>query len=268
MAEAVAPSLAELQQQFQRYVLEGADAIAGHVAAADAETGQRRLGIYANAYWLRLEEALRADYRGLHAVIGDADFRRLTRDYLRSHPSRYRSIRWFGSNLASFLATASKWRLQPLLTEMARFDWALSLALDAANAPALDLSHMAALQPEDWPGLQFRLHPAISRLRLHWNVPPLRRALLDGETPPDPHASPRALGWLIWRTELTARYRSLPPEEDWALDAAAYGADFGAICAGLADRLDGEEAAMEAATLLKRWVVDGLLLRPDVKVGS
>lgn len=263
MAEVVSPTLAALQQQFQRYVLDGADDVAAHIAACGEGTDKQRLAIYGNAYRLRLEEALSTDFRGLHALIGDAEFRRLSRDYLQAHPSRYRSIRWFGGELRDFLATASDWGSHPLLAEMAHFDWTLSLALDAADAPVLELGHMAALQPEDWPALRFRLHPAVGRLALHWNVPPLRQALLAGDTLPKPNRSPQAIGWLIWRAELSARYRSLSPEEDWALGAVANGANFEAICVGLAERVETEQAAMEAATLLKQWVVDGLLLAPE-----
>jgi len=260
---AAAPSLAELQRHFQHFVVAGSGDVGEHVAAPDEGTRRQRLAIYADAYALRLEEALRADYRGLHAWLGDGEFRRLTRDYLPAHPSHYRSIRWFGAHLEEFLATVPGWRNQPQLAEMARLDWALSLTLDAADAPALEIGHMAAIPPEDWPGLTFRLHPAVRRLDLRWSVPALRIALLAGERPPAAVAGPEPIAWLIWRGDLKARFRSLPIHEAWALDTAARGVCFANICEGLCQWLAPADSALEAATLLKRWVVDGLLLVPD-----
>lgn len=256
------PSLADLQHRFQGYVLGGSPGIGDAVVADDDASRARRLAIYADGYALRLDEALRADYRGLHAMLGDGDFARLARAYLAAQPSRYRSIRWFGQHLPDYLARTPPWRGQPLAAEMAAFDWALSLALDAADVPALAIEHLAGLAPEDWPGLQFQIQPAVSRLDLNWNVVQLRKALMDDETPPQPQTSSEPVAWLVWRGDFLARYRSLPAHEAWALDVAAGGVCFAEICEGLGRWIDPAEAPMAAAGLLKRWVVDGLLRHP------
>src|SRR5690606_38690453 len=65
------PSLADLQHRFQGYVLGGSPGIGDAVVADDDASRARRLAIYADGYALRLDEALRADYRGLHAMLGD-----------------------------------------------------------------------------------------------------------------------------------------------------------------------------------------------------
>jgi hypothetical protein len=252
-----------LQSRFQRFVLEGGNEISENVTAADSASGAKRLAIYADAYALRLEEALRADYRGLHAVLGDTEFARLTRDYLRAHPSHCRSIRWFGSLLPDFLGATKDWNQRTLLAEMAHFDWQLSLALDAEDALALRMEHLATLAADDWPALTFRLQSAVSRLDLRWNVPALRNALLAEEVVPDPESHEHPIGWLIWRGELNARFRSLSVHEAWAIDTAASGGSFATICEGLCEWIDPANSAMEAASLLKRWVVDELLLAPN-----
>ena len=69
------------------------------------------------------------------------------------------------------------------------------------------------------------------------------------------------LRWLIWRRQLKTRWRSLDVDEAWALEQAASGADFAAVCEGLLEWIDAEQLSLRAAGLLKQWVGDGLLLR-------
>ena len=65
--------------------------------------------------------------------------------------------------------------------------------------------------------------------------------------------------WLIWRKELTAHFRSLGEPESWALAAVRDGANFTALCEGLCHWFSPEDAAPQAAGLLRQWVDDELI---------
>ncbi|MGC1955149.1 MAG: hypothetical protein WA970_21745 [Gammaproteobacteria bacterium] len=49
------------------------------------------------------------------------------------------------------------------------------------------------------------------------------------------------------------------PAEAWALDAARHGESFGALCAGLCQWVGEAQAAAHAASLLRTWIVEGLV---------
>ena len=65
--------------------------------------------------------------------------------------------------------------------------------------------------------------------------------------------------WLIWRPQLTTQFRSCEPDEAVAFDTLAGGASFGELC-GLLLESHGDQAALQAAGWLKRWLTEGLLL--------
>ena len=67
------------------------------------------------------------------------------------------------------------------------------------------------------------------------------------------------MDWLLWREGIVIRWRSIEPDEAWALQCCADGEDFGAVCAGLRVRIGEEAAALRAATCLKQWASDGIL---------
>jgi hypothetical protein len=73
--------------------------------------------------------------------------------------------------------------------------------------------------------------------------------------------APTPVSWLIWRRDFTACFRSLGEAEAWALRAVRDGANFSALCEGMCQWLDPEEAAPHAAGFLRQWVDDQLIAR-------
>ena len=71
---------------------------------------------------------------------------RSVRSFIAAHPSVHRSIRWYGSELADFLIDRPPFAEQPILSELARFEWTLAEVFDAADASAA-----RARPPEDGP---------------------------------------------------------------------------------------------------------------------
>ncbi len=252
-------SLRELQRSFQAWVVGGAGALPAAVADAGAASAEDRLNVYAQAIRLRFLEALGQDYPGLHALAGDDGFRRLGLAYIEAHPSHHPSIRWFGCHLPAFLRATAPWREQPVLAEMAGFEWARGELLDAADSPVVGVEDVAAIPAERWAGLRPRLKPAVRRLALEWNVPVLWKAVHGGDPLPAPERVDPAMEWLLWRQDILVRWRSIGPDEAWALRRCEAGGDFGSVCAGLCERVGEDVAALRAATCLKQWAADGVL---------
>jgi len=216
-----------------------------------------RLEIYADMYFYRLRDALQEDFAALHAVVGAARFHNLVTDFLLAHPPAHFSLRYAGQHLPAFVGTHAVSERWPFVGQLAALEWAILEAFDAPDASPLDVAALQEVPPGDWPSLRFDLTPSLQRLHIDWRVDELLRRLQDGATPPAPDASP---AWLrVWRQDLRVFHRPIDGVEVDALDAAASGATFAAVCGRVGD-LVGESAGTERAVqLLETWCTDGLI---------
>ncbi len=282
-------ALANLQSDFQSFLLDGGKGMLDRVAGTPKVSAETRLAIYYDAYRLRLLEALTSNYPVLRAWIGDEGFESAGIAYLATHPSRHFSIRYFGHRLPEYLAATEPWKNRPYLADMASLEWALSEIFDAENDTVMGIEDMAKVPVKAWPTMCLQLHPAMRRLDLRWNVPLIWKAVnqhIDaeksihscrGETSATPSAGKAPHGetaladvpapqtgeyprsWLIWRQDLRTYFRSLSVDAAWALDAAAAGENFAAICEGLCEWVDAQNVALHAAGLMKQWIIDGIV---------
>jgi len=224
---------------------------------------EKRLGVYIDAYVLRLTETLRSNYPALHQLLGDNDFEALSRRYLSIYPSAHASIRWFGDRLAALLKDCEPYSGIPSLSELADFEWALRHTIDAADHDSLVPDDLQAIEPGAWAELSFNLHPSLTILRLDWNVIPIWRALSDeissNRTPPKPVLQPGL--WLIYRQpDLVSAWRSTSPLEIAALEGVRRGLTFADQCEELGSQVrDIETVPQIAATFLRAWAEQGLL---------
>ena len=234
--------LSKTQDAFQQFLLCGDSTIDSHVVG--------RLFIYGDAYRLRLIEALEHSFPVLAQLLGEAEFQAMAAKYVAAHESTYFNIRWYGEN---FLADGP-----PLLAEMARWEWAMAHAFDAADADPLLTSDLAEVAPEEWAELRFDWSPSVQVLVLEWNVPQLWKAVTEGGERPEPSLEPAT--YLIWRRELQIYFRPLAPEEAAVVAASLAGHSFGELCVLLCEHLDESEASQHAAGYLRGWVESGLLV--------
>lgn len=251
--------LERLQKAFQAYVLQRDPAMLAHVVSTPAASAEQRLEIYAQAYRLRLLEALATDFPGLHGLLGDTQFEQLGRAYIDACPSRHKSLRWYGRDLADFLSSRDPYREQPVLAELARFEWAQGEVFDGPGEVPVELDALQAIAPERWADLRVKLQPGTRTLSLSWNVPAVWQALDAEQVPPALSCSPAPVIWLMWRRELQPHWRSLTADEAWAIEQAAAGECFGAVCEGLQAWLEVDQIALRAAGFIKQWVSDGLV---------
>ena len=178
------------QTEFQNYLLRRNGPIVADVVGDERVDAHGRLDIYADAYRLRLIEALEGDFVVLRAYVGAERFDDIARVYIETHPSEHFSLRYYGQRLARFLADTAPYKNEPLLAELATFDWALTDSFDAADSPVATVDDMARIAPNDWPQLVFVPHASVQRLNLEWNAPILWKAADKDEPLPLPERRP------------------------------------------------------------------------------
>jgi len=203
------------------------------------------------------------DFAALARVLGERAFRELVHTYLRAHPPSHSSLRDAGAELPDFLrdspAAAQTRRQAPFAPDLARLEWALLAAFDAADAPVLPHAALAGVAPERWAELGFVFQPALQLLTLAFPVDRVRlaHAREDAELPAE--LAPLSTLICVWRSDERVFHRSLDPIEAEALALARSGASFGRLCEAIAERLSDAQAPLRAASLLARWQQDGWL---------
>ncbi len=218
----------------------------------------QRIAVYGNAYGYRLIDALSENYPSVHTLLGDDEFYKMTYAYMDKHPSEHFSLRFFGHQLETFLKVYHS--DLPFLAEMARFEWALRDAFDAADIPAIGMDELQSVPVERWSDLLFQFHPSVSRLNLEWNVPQLWSAIDEEAEPIEPEKLEYPYSWLLWRKDLLTYYRSLDVDEAWSLDKAMAGGNFADLCQGVCEWIDEEHAPTRVAGFLSQWISDDLLV--------
>lgn len=137
------------------------------IKSNDRLTAFERLQIYGRMYWYRLIDCAYDDSPGLRAVLGDAKFDALVRAYLARHPSRSFTLRNLSSRLPRFI------RENPRLTaprtalawDVARFEWARTVAFDGEERPRLTADDVADAPPAK---LRVGLQPHLTLLDLRY----------------------------------------------------------------------------------------------------
>jgi hypothetical protein len=133
----------------------------------DRLTSFERLEIYNRQYWFRLIDVLYEEFPGLRAVVGEPGFNALVRAYLTKYPSRSFSLRNLGGRLPQFLTEEPKWAgpRAAMALDMARFEWAQTVAFDEAARPALGVDDLLGADPSE---LRLSLQPYLTLLEMSY----------------------------------------------------------------------------------------------------
>ncbi len=249
-------ALSTAQDVLQDWLLHARPRAAAHLAG---DRREERLRIYADAYRLRLCEVLGNDFPACRALLGAAAFDRLAAAYLRAHPSRRPSVRHFGAQFAPWLQRCNG--LPRHLHQLAALEWAQGDCFDARDVPALDSARIAGLPAAAWPTLRLQLRPCVRVLVLESNAAAVLTAQAEGRPLPRLRRQ-RASHWLLWRQSGGVRWRRSNADESACLRALRDGARFADLCQCL-HVFHPQDGALRAASLLKRWLADGLLIEPD-----
>ena len=175
------PALLELQRAFTRALLrEDQDALWRHIVD-DGFTPAERLNIYRNTCRSALIEALRMTYPAVDRLVGRAFFDMAAARFIRAHPCRSGYLNEYGAELADFLAGLEAASGLPYLADVARFEWALGVAANAPDAPAIDAAALGAVEVADQASLRFEPHPSVRILALAYPADQIADAVLSGD---------------------------------------------------------------------------------------
>jgi hypothetical protein len=146
-----------------------ADFAATFIKANDRLTALDRLQIYNRMYWFRLIDCFHDDNPGLRAALGLRRFNRLAEAFLTKYPSSSFTLRNLCSRLEGFIRAEPRWTAPHTLLalDIARFEWAQTVAFDEAARPVLTPAEISSTRPSR---LRLGLQPYVSLLALNHPV--------------------------------------------------------------------------------------------------
>ncbi len=252
-------NLLSLQQDFQNFLLNKSLDIEKHIVASEQCNANIRLAIYANAYVARLTEVLIKDYPALYMLLGDEKFKKIASEYIKHHPSCFRSVRWFGMYLSKFLSEDNNYKTHTMPIELAQFEWHLSEAFDAADSQVLTLNELLNVAAEEWPIMKIKLMPSLRMGYLQWNTLSFWQATQQNQINIEPAVLEQQSHYLIWRNQFHVKFREASREEMVVVEDIMNGNNFAAICERLCEFHAPEHVALIAVNLLKKWISDGII---------
>lgn len=266
----------------------GAETLNQWVLPSRRLSSQQRLEIYANAYFARLLECLRAEFPLLAAAAGREAFDGLALGYLLAHPSRSYSLNRLGASLAEYLSCARPPRdddascpsapdWADLLVDLAQLEWAVNEVFDGPGSEALPRrlgSELAALDVNA-ATVRIKTCPSLRCLAFRFPVHDYYTRLKDavrqreaqdtpaGEldvSPPAPSSSYLALvrrDYVVWRHPLSSpQYALLGELQQGGTLAEA----IGAAAAYLPDQGAEAKLAGSLAEWFREWTLAGFLV--------
>ena len=250
--------LQTLQQHVLQAMLTNAPPRLRELRGDDAADISSRMAVYRNGYRIRLRDALATEYAGLGLMAGHR-FAHLLDGYVAAHPSEHYNIRWHGAGLPAYLEHALPWREKPELAAMARLDWAISTAFDAADESVLRAADLAGVPAEAWADLRLTPLSHLQVLSSTCNPDAFRRAADHGLKRPRLRRLSKPRHMLVWRQALEVRYRTVQADEYAALAGAMRGEVFSRLCERLAEHNGPDKALPRMVALLSQWLDEGLI---------
>jgi hypothetical protein len=246
-------SLPELQRAFAAALIAGDEQpLQDCIIGASSMHAASALAVYRNNVFSNYRKALRDDYAAVLALVGEGFFQGACDAYIRHHPSPSGDLNDFGCAFARFLDSWPPAGQLAYLPDVARLEWAIHLAFNAADAIALELASLAQVAPERVPQLRFDLHPSAQLIRSAYPVASIWRVSTDAagtDERVDLDAGEDRL--LVIRRVSGVAIESLAPGEWAALQALSQGCDLEEAH----NRAVSADSAFELGPCLQRHVL-------------
>jgi hypothetical protein len=223
------PTLLELQRDVARDLLEPSGSPSSSAILGGGLTTAERLSIYRNTYRWTLTGALRATYPAIETVVGGDFFDGAAAFFIEAHPPRSAYLNGYGAEFANFLAGFEPASSLAYLPDLARLEWAVSQAANAADCPAFGPASLAAIEEEKRDALRLAPHPSAHLISLRWPADDIWRAVRAGtdEALAALNTTERPRRVLVWRGSESVTIRALTESEAVFTDALLAGARLG-----------------------------------------
>ncbi|MCW8885652.1 MAG: DNA-binding domain-containing protein [Motiliproteus sp.] len=251
-------NLAELQTDFQTILLDRQCRNAKWVTdSGHGIASQQRIGIYHNAYRIRLIDVLFDTFEHTAAYLGDEWFNTMAASYVESNTSIHSNIGLYGKDFSAHLAQQLPNDLE--VAELAHMDWTLRRAFDGANATAITQRELEKLVETGAEVDKFLPVPTLSVSTQHFNTLDIWHGINQDKTPPMVEELPEPISILIWRKGHSPHFRSLSKIETAAIGYLCAGYGLESMGEALSKDFPDIDIVPEFGAIIARWLEDEFL---------
>ncbi|MFN0207323.1 MAG: putative DNA-binding domain-containing protein [Planctomycetota bacterium] len=231
--------------------------ILGAVAPSNTLRPEQRVDIYSKMYVYRLVDVLTSDFRAVAYAAGEHAWYHLTRDYIKSHPSRNQNLNFFNAAFPAYLKTRRDLKHYQFLAELASLEWASMEVIFSRTANPPDLTKLETLPAKHWEEVTFRAAPTLRLFQFNYPVNQYYQAFREDKHPSIP--TKRASWLAVQRKEYTVWRITLSRAMYQMLTALVAGKTLReSVKSALKARvISGKELEASISNWFRDWVSDG-----------
>lgn len=221
------------------------------------EAAELRFSVYRNTVAKGCADALAAQFPTVLRLVGEGWLREAGVLFAADHPPAQPCLTLYGEAFADWLAAFAPAADMPWLADVARIDWATTLATFAADDAVIAAAEVAVLPPEDLTRVSLQLHPAAQVLWFAQGAPSLWCALQGETAPVAAELTPEPEGLLLTRPDHQVLHHLLGRGAHAFLAACGRGASL----AGAAEAALAAEPELLLAQAFAALITAGALAR-------
>jgi hypothetical protein len=169
-------ALHDLQTAFAGALLADDAGPLAALIAADGLTAEERLDVYRNNVFASLTAVLRDTFPAVCRLVDERFFAYAANEFIRHSPPRRAVLAEYGVQFATFLAGFAPASELVYLPDVARLEWLMASAANAADAKPVAAAVLAPIPAEETPRLILRFHPALGYIASPWPIDRIWRA--------------------------------------------------------------------------------------------
>jgi hypothetical protein len=172
------PALLELQQAFARSLRDGTDVADWNTLQLAEPDAPQRLAVHISTRLATLTHALALTFPAVRSLVGAEFFEGAAQIFTGQTPPERACLNDYGAEFPLFLQNFVPAAHLSYLPDVARVEWAVSRALHASDAVALQLDRLTALDAGALAAVRFVPHPSIQILSVQAPADLIWRAVL------------------------------------------------------------------------------------------
>lgn len=202
-------SFAESQAEFAAALREPGRLPPSQIARPQGHAPVRRFNVYRNNVYSGLIGVIEARFPAVQRLVGDEFFKAMARVFVDEAPPTSPVLLEYGRAFPEFVTCFAPLADEPYLADVARLEWRLHEARNAADGVVLGAEGLAAFEDEA-EHLQLRLAPTVSLVVSAYPVFSLWRASISEAKAGEALSVSGAESVLVTRPDLTPEAIRLP----------------------------------------------------------
>ncbi len=130
----------------------------------------KRFNVYRNNVALSLINVLKDTFPVTEKIVGEDFFKTMARDFSRDNLPQSPVMIEYGAEFPAFIKNFAPAYSLPYLSDVARLEWARTIAYNAADHTPQSIEALAGFNEADIPNICFIIHPSVSLIQSDWPV--------------------------------------------------------------------------------------------------